>query len=185
MKRLAVLLVPVGGLHEDPAAREVIAIAIELRRFRPDLGGHGGRALNVSERDLYWEDHDWVAPAGWRDSTINPDRTGLSPTLWLGRTYPRDFVKTIEQAQGKFPDFPKTDIVDLADARPNTAQNLWTTKAFVNFLWRDEVPAYSVLWLGDPDFSQHLTDYEIKVLTRAIEKVSTHARPLRPGRIRG
>jgi DNA-binding MarR family transcriptional regulator len=34
-------------------------------------------------------------------------------------------------------------------------------------------------------FSQHLTDTEIKVLTRALEKVSTHARPLRPGRIRG
>jgi DNA-binding MarR family transcriptional regulator len=34
-------------------------------------------------------------------------------------------------------------------------------------------------------FSQHLTDTEIKTLTRALEKVSTHARPLRPGRIRG
>ncbi len=33
-------------------------------------------------------------------------------------------------------------------------------------------------------FAQHLTDSEIKVLTRALEKVSTHARPLRPGRIR-
>lgn len=34
-------------------------------------------------------------------------------------------------------------------------------------------------------FSQHLTDNEITVLTRALAKVSTHARPLRPGRIRG
>ena len=34
-------------------------------------------------------------------------------------------------------------------------------------------------------FAQHLTDKEINVLTRALEKVSTHARPLRPGRIRG
>ena len=33
-------------------------------------------------------------------------------------------------------------------------------------------------------FSQHLTDNEVKVLTRALEKVSAHARPLRPGRIR-
>ncbi len=32
-------------------------------------------------------------------------------------------------------------------------------------------------------FSQHLTDADIKALTRALEKVSTHARPLRPGRI--
>jgi DNA-binding MarR family transcriptional regulator len=34
-------------------------------------------------------------------------------------------------------------------------------------------------------FSQHLTQADVKALTRALEKVSTHARPLRPGRIRG
>ena len=37
----------------------------------------------------------------------------------------------------------------------------------------------------DRHFSQHLTDTDIKALTRALEKISTHARPLRPGRIRG
>jgi len=34
-------------------------------------------------------------------------------------------------------------------------------------------------------FSEHLTDTDTKALTRALEKISTHARPLRPGRIRG
>lgn len=34
-------------------------------------------------------------------------------------------------------------------------------------------------------FSRHLTDTDIRALTRALEKVSIHARPLRPGRIRG
>jgi DNA-binding MarR family transcriptional regulator len=34
-------------------------------------------------------------------------------------------------------------------------------------------------------FSRHLSDSDIKALTRALEKVSTHARPLRPGRIGG
>jgi DNA-binding MarR family transcriptional regulator len=33
-------------------------------------------------------------------------------------------------------------------------------------------------------FSRHLTDTDVKALTRALEKVSGHARPLRPGRIR-
>jgi DNA-binding MarR family transcriptional regulator len=33
-------------------------------------------------------------------------------------------------------------------------------------------------------FSRHLADSDIKALTRAFEKLSTHARPLRPGRIR-
>jgi DNA-binding MarR family transcriptional regulator len=34
-------------------------------------------------------------------------------------------------------------------------------------------------------FSQQLTNADIKALTRALEKISAHARPLRPGRIRG
>src|SRR5947207_1947468 len=33
-------------------------------------------------------------------------------------------------------------------------------------------------------FSRHLSDSDIKALARALEKVSAHARPLRPGRIR-
>jgi DNA-binding MarR family transcriptional regulator len=34
-------------------------------------------------------------------------------------------------------------------------------------------------------FSRHLTDTDVKALTHALEKLSTHARPLRPGRIGG
>ena len=37
----------------------------------------------------------------------------------------------------------------------------------------------------DRHFSRHLTDAEVRALTKALEKVSRHARPLRPGRIRG
>jgi DNA-binding MarR family transcriptional regulator len=33
-------------------------------------------------------------------------------------------------------------------------------------------------------FSRHLTDADVKALTRALEKVSAHVRSLRPGRIR-
>jgi len=34
-------------------------------------------------------------------------------------------------------------------------------------------------------FAGHLTDADVQALTRALEKVSAHVRPLRPGRIRG
>ena len=34
-------------------------------------------------------------------------------------------------------------------------------------------------------FARYLSDADVKALTRALEKISTHARPLRPGRIRG
>src|SRR5206468_11138406 len=38
-------------------------------------------------------------------------------------------------------------------------------------------------WI-EQHFSHHLSDTDIKALTRALEKLSAHARPLRPGRIR-
>jgi DNA-binding MarR family transcriptional regulator len=38
-------------------------------------------------------------------------------------------------------------------------------------------------WI-EQNFSGLLADTDIKALTRALEKVSDHARPLRPGRIR-
>jgi DNA-binding MarR family transcriptional regulator len=34
-------------------------------------------------------------------------------------------------------------------------------------------------------FARHLSDSDVKALTRAFEKLSEHARPLRPGRIKG
>jgi DNA-binding MarR family transcriptional regulator len=34
-------------------------------------------------------------------------------------------------------------------------------------------------------FAQHLTDADVRCLTQALEKISAHARPLRPGRIHG
>jgi DNA-binding MarR family transcriptional regulator len=37
----------------------------------------------------------------------------------------------------------------------------------------------------DRHFTRHLTNTDTKALTHALEKISTHARPLRPGRIRG
>jgi DNA-binding MarR family transcriptional regulator len=35
----------------------------------------------------------------------------------------------------------------------------------------------------DRHFSQHVTDADVKVLTRVFEKISAHVRPLRPGRV--
>ena len=37
----------------------------------------------------------------------------------------------------------------------------------------------------DEHFSRHLSDSDVKALTRAFEKLTEHARPLRPGRIQG
>ena len=33
----------------------------------------------------------------------------------------------------------------------------WTTKALIDVLWKDGMPAFSILWLGEPDLTQHET----------------------------
>ena len=82
------------------------------------------------------------------------DRTGThgSTILFAGKTNPASALAPLTAALGKFPDYPAAE--SLA---PNTAQNAWTTRALVEELWRDGVPRFSTLWLGDPDYSQHLT----------------------------
>ena len=39
----------------------------------------------------------------------------------------------------------------------NDDRNAFTTGALTRFLWRDGIPDYSVLWLSDPDLTQHDT----------------------------
>jgi arylsulfatase A-like enzyme len=48
--------------------------------------------------------------------------------------------------------FPKK-----ADSRksPNRVQDEWTTRMLLFRLWADGVPEYSILWLSDPDYTQH------------------------------
>jgi arylsulfatase A-like enzyme len=38
---------------------------------------------------------------------------------------------------------------------PNVAQDAWTTKALTQGMWKDGVPKFSVLWMSDPDYTQH------------------------------
>jgi arylsulfatase A-like enzyme len=65
-------------------------------------------------------------------------------TLFEGQTLPRDILTPIVAAFGPFPSAHLQD-------------DAWTTKAITDFLWKDGVPAFSVLWLGEPDLTQHET----------------------------
>ena len=46
----------------------------------------------------------------------------------------------------------------LTDPKDTNAQrNVFATRALTEILWRDELPAFSVLWLSEPDLTQHDT----------------------------
>ena len=76
-------------------------------------------------------------------------RVGIGPaknctTLFAGSAPPDGVLARIAAALGPFP-----------SAR--LQKDRWTTKAVTDFLWKDGVPAFSVLWLGEPDLTQHET----------------------------
>lgn len=90
-----------------------------------------------------------------------------SVTLLLDRTETR----TSASAKASV-DFFKGDIlpvsamsmmVDANDGQPfpakitfpNVAQDAWTTKGLTSGLWKNGVPKFSVLWMSDPDYTQH------------------------------
>jgi len=63
-------------------------------------------------------------------------------TLFAGESRPRDALTAILAALGPFPS-------------AHSQQDAWTTKALTDFLWKGGVPAFSLLWLGEPDLTQH------------------------------
>jgi arylsulfatase A-like enzyme len=63
-----------------------------------------------------------------------------------GDSTPPEAVTEIVKALGAFP--PATQPAD---------RDAWTTKALTDFLWRNEIPAFSLLWLSEPDDTEHKT----------------------------
>lgn len=76
------------------------------------------------------------------------DRTGI--VLAEGRVLPSSLQSSITGALGTFPAAESTQSLS-----PNEARDEWTARALLGPLWANGVPAFSLLWLSDPDFSQH------------------------------
>jgi arylsulfatase A-like enzyme len=89
-------------------------------------------------------------------------RTIEQPTLYGGDTIPAALKDRLVQAYGPIP--PSRDNRYFA----NVAQDHWTTKALTEKLWADGVPTLSVLWLSEPDYSQHGTGTGSKVAREAL-----------------
>src|SRR5438093_237306 len=80
-------------------------------------------------------------------------RTGVtanSTVLYRGHTMPRAALPPLIKLNDD-KEFP-TNVV-----HPNTAADAWTTKSLTQGLWSKGVPKYTLLWLSEPDASQHET----------------------------
>jgi arylsulfatase A-like enzyme len=102
-----------------------------------------------------------------------------SVTLFAGETLPRSILHSLEAIPevGRFPSKPeppgsgperilrwteagRDKVLSWLNGKPKIPPrarlvDAWTTRALVHGLWKDGVPKYSLLWLSEPDASQH------------------------------
>lgn len=85
-----------------------------------------------------------------RSTRKNTPAQKESVTLFEGKTIPRIVGEGLPKVNDDKP-FPPTI------THPNTGQDNWTTRSLLRSLWKKGVPKYTLLWLSDPDKSQHET----------------------------
>jgi len=83
------------------------------------------------------------------DRAERADSAGVSPVLFEGTFLPASLEGQVVRALGSFP--------PVSERRDKMSRDAWTTSAALGPLWGDGVPAYTLLWLAEPDFSQHAT----------------------------
>ena len=71
-----------------------------------------------------------------------------SVVLYRGKILPLSEAERIQKTIGPFP---------VRDRLPNEKQDLWTTRALTEILWKNGVPKFSLLWLSEPDLTEHDT----------------------------
>lgn len=70
-----------------------------------------------------------------------------SVVIYRGKVLPTSAGAAITAVVGPYP--------ERKDAMPNTAVDAWTTRALTDVLWKNDVPKFSLLWLSEPDLTQH------------------------------
>jgi predicted AlkP superfamily pyrophosphatase or phosphodiesterase len=86
-----------------------------------------------------------------------PDSPGVD--LFAESILPAGLGQSLTNLTGKCPPFWHNKI----------KRDEWTARALTGFFWQDEIPAFSVLWMAEPDFSQHKTGPGSKASLAAIK----------------
>jgi arylsulfatase A-like enzyme len=121
----------IAELVQRAGARSLITAAKTVGLL---LDRNGGHASGLPSRDYASGTHALPSQAGANNSV----------TLFAGKALPGSALDPITEKLGPFP----SDFLQ---------QDSWTTKALLDVFWRDGVPTFSVLWLGEPDLTEHGT----------------------------
>lgn len=85
-----------------------------------------------------------------------------SVVFYDGKTAPEGAMAELTGTLGAWP-----DTIEF----PNIPQDRWTARALTEVLWRKGLPAYSMLWMSDPDYSQHQMAPGSEMALAAIKSV--------------
>ncbi len=122
-------LVQRAGACSVVAAAKTVGLLLDREiRGRRDIGGSSARD-NISPPEIRRQ----------RDAGIQN-----SVTLFAGQSLPSAALVRITEALGPCPS-------------AHLQNDSWTTKALINVLWKPGLPSFSILWLGEPDLTQHET----------------------------
>lgn len=135
--------------------------------------GHYMGAATISE--ILQDNGMATIIAGTKPVTLLHDRSNRkntqaekdSVTLFEGKTFPRSVGDSLVKANDDKAWMTNT-------ATPNREQDGWTTKALTKGLWKKGVPKYTLLWLSDPDKTQHEHGVGSTQALAAIEQSDKH-----------
>ncbi len=82
------------------------------------------------------------------DRQPDANASAFAVTLSAGESLPASALAAITAEIGPFPVFPMYDYAE---------RDTWTALALTRSLWKEGVPTFSILWLGEPDLTQHET----------------------------
>jgi arylsulfatase A-like enzyme len=85
-----------------------------------------------------------------------------SVVFFDGKTAPEGAMAELTGTLGPWP-----DTIEF----PNIPEDVWTTRALTEVLWKNGLPAYSMLWMSDPDYSQHQMAPGSEMALAAIKSV--------------
>jgi arylsulfatase A-like enzyme len=110
-----------------------------------------GKYLRVPTVAEFVQAHgDRTAVAGAKPVALLHDRLARSesssaPVWFVEGSLPESLGANLVKRFGPFP----------RPTSPNSSCDAWATRCLTEAFWEQEMPRYSVLWLSEPDYSQH------------------------------
>ncbi len=143
--------------------KEVHTELLETVR-KGDEASHGHYLLAATTAEILRQYGLRTVVAGAKPVALLHDRASRSvpsdaPVLFAGETLPTNLLDTITAKYGPFP-----DVTNLTMTR-----NDWTTEAVIDPLWSKGVPEFTLLWMNQPDVTQHETGPGSKQALEAIK----------------